>query len=106
MPALLKSLWQNRFDILQDASYVGVVISKRTKAGSSMKSYKIGIWLFLPAFIAFAIILPAVGPPAVIAETFIWIVRLIFLSILYLIAQKRICDASCVRVRPRSPPAV
>jgi hypothetical protein len=69
-----------------------------------MAIHKLGIWLFLPAFIAFAIILPAVGPPAVIAETFVLFIRLLFLSILCLVAQKRICDACRVRIRPRSPP--
>jgi hypothetical protein len=66
---------------------------------------KIGIWFLLTTFVVAAIILPAAGPPAVLAEIFALIVSLEIIFALSNTAPQRVCAGYHFGIRPRSPPA-
>jgi hypothetical protein len=65
---------------------------------------KIGVWLFLPAFILFAIIMPAAGPPGTPAEAITLIAGLVIISAIILISLQHIRTEYRFRIASRGPP--
>jgi hypothetical protein len=65
---------------------------------------RIGIWLILPAFVLVAVLLPAAGLPAILAEAVELIISLEIVSVLSFAPNRRLRPALHSAIRPRSPP--
>ena len=66
---------------------------------------RIAIWLLLLAFVAAVIILPDLGPLAILPEILILITLLEIVCAIQPSARQRVCTACHFEILPRSPPA-
>ena len=62
------------------------------------------IWLLVPAFVAAFIILPDIGPLAILPEILVFIVFLEIVCAVQPTPQQRICATYHFEILPRSPP--